>query len=129
MRRIATILALCAVIAVLSSCSVPRHLPEGTYLLEKVKIQTDKQTHRDEQIKADEVYKYIRQTPNKHFLGTNFYVAVYNLAKPEKDNWWNNMLRKIGEEPVLYDVTATEKSVDNLKIYLDSRGYFASKVE
>jgi outer membrane protein assembly factor BamA len=54
---------------------------------------------------------------------------AYNLANPEKDNWWNNMLRKIGEEPVLFDVSATEKSVDNLKIYLDSRGYFASQVD
>ena len=129
MRRFATILTLFVVILVVSSCSVTRNLPEGTYLLEKVKIQTDKQTHRDEQIKADEVYKYIRQTPNKHFLGTNFYVMAYNLANPEKDNWWNNMLRKIGEEPVLFDVSATEKSVDNLKIYLDSRGYFASQVD
>ena len=129
MRRFASILAVLVMTIVLSSCNITRYLPEGSYLLQKVDVQVDKDVHKDEQIKSAEVSKYIRQTPNQHFLATNFYVMVYNLANPEKDNWWNNMLRKIGEEPVLFDINDTEKSVDNMKIYLDSRGYFASRVD
>ena len=83
---------------------------------------------RRERIKSDEVMRYIRQTPNKHFLGSDFYVWVYSLAKPEKDNWWNNLKRKIGEEPVLLNMRDTERSVSNLKIYLESRGYYDSGV-
>ena len=116
-------------VAVVSSCNVTRHMEDGTYLLQRVKIQTDSHAPKKERITSEDVYKYIRQTPNKHFLGTNFYVEVYNLANPEKDNWWNNLKRRIGEEPVLFDDHQTEKSAENLKIYLDSRGYFASQVD
>ena len=126
-RLILTALVVLAGLAV-SSCNVTRRLPEGSYLLQKVSIEDDKSTPRRQRITADDVEKYVRQTPNKHFLGTDFYVWVYNLADPDNDNWWNNFKRKIGEEPVLLDMDDTEKSVDNLKIYLDSRGYFSSQV-
>lgn len=128
MRRYLTIFLAFVAAVVVSSCNVTRNLPEGSYLLQRVKIESDREVNRRERISSEELYKYIRQRPNKHFLGTNFYVEVYNLANPEKDNWWNNLKRRIGEEPVLLDMNDTEKSVENLKIYLDSRGYFASKV-
>ncbi len=118
-----------AVMALLSSCNVTRRLPKDSYLLQKVKIESDHSVKKKDRISAEDVSKYIRQTPNKHFLGTDFYVWVYNLANPDKDNWWNNIKRKIGEEPVLFDMDDTEKSAENLKIYLDSRGYFASEVK
>ena len=118
-----------AVTALLSSCNVTRRLPKDSYLLQNVKIESDHSVKEKERITANDVNKYIRQKPNKHFLGTDFYVWVYNLANPDKDNWWNNFKRKIGEEPVLFDMDDTEKSADNLKIYLDSRGYFASEVK
>ena len=119
---------LVAVTALFSSCNVTRRLPKDSYLLQKVKIESDHSVKKKERISAEDVSKYIRQTPNKHFLGTDFYVWVYNLANPDKDNWWNNFKRKIGEEPVLFDIDDTEKSADNLKIYLESHGYFASEV-
>lgn len=112
-----------------SACSVTRKLSEGEYLLQDVKIEADKQTPRKERIGAPTLEQYVRQTPNKHFLGTNFYVWTYNLANPEKDNWWNNLKRKIGEAPILFDESLTEKSAQNLKTYMDSRGYYASSVE
>ncbi len=113
----------------LSSCSVTRRLQPGEYLLQRVRIEDDRQTPRDERITAEELEKYVRQTPNKHFLGTNLYVWLYNLANPEKDNWWNNFKRKIGEEPVLLDMDLTTKSAQNLQIYMNSRGFFSSRVE
>ena len=114
---------------VLSSCSVTRRLQSGEYLLQKVRIEDDRQTPREERITSEELEKYVRQTPNKHFLGTNLYVWFYNLANPEKDNWWNNFKRKIGEEPVLLDLDQTAKSAQNLQIYMNSRGFFSSRVE
>jgi outer membrane protein assembly factor BamA len=51
------------------------------------------------------------------------------LANPNKDNWWNNLKRKVGEEPVIYDKMLTERSAQNLKTYLNSRGYYSSRVE
>ena len=108
MKRFTTKLIAVVAAVVLSSCSVTRNLPEGSYLLQKVNIETDKSVARSERITYEDLYKYIRQTPNKHFLGTNFYVQMYNLANPEKENWWNNLKRNIGEERVLLDNNETD---------------------
>lgn len=109
-----------------AACSVTRKIPEGEYLLQKVTIETDKSLPRKERIVADDFEKYIRQTPNKRFLGTNFYVWLYEQANPAKNNWWNKWKRRIGQEPVLLDMSLTRRSVENLKIYMDSKGFRAS---
>lgn len=113
----------------LPSCNVTRRLSDGEYLLQRVKVEADRSAPRKERIDADELRRYVRQMPNKHFLGTDFYVWVYNLANPERDNRWNNFKRKIGEEPVLLDLQLTRKSAENLQIYMNSRGFFSSRVE
>ena len=50
-------------------------------------------------IPASDLRKFIRQNPNKRFLGLNFYVWVYEQADPEKDNWWNRF-KQIGRAHV-----------------------------
>ena len=130
MRNIWLRLVMIALLGILcSACSVTRKLSEGEYFLQRVKIEDDKQTPKDERITSYTLEQYVRQTPNKRFLGTNFYVWTYNLANPKKDNWWNNLKRKIGEEPVLLDLSLTHKSAQNLKTYMDSRGYYSSSAE
>ncbi|WP_418992386.1 BamA/TamA family outer membrane protein [Alistipes sp.] len=124
MRRIAMMLALGYIC---SACSVTRHIPEGSYFLQKVKIEEDKSAPRKERIPASDLEKYIRQTPNKRFLGTNFYVWLYEQADSSKHNRWNNWKRKIGQAPVLLDMSLTEKSAENLKVYMDSKGFFTSR--
>ena len=128
MRRLVYIVFALAVGVLLSSCSVTRLIPSDAYLLQRVKVDEDKSAPRSERVKSDEVTKYIRQKPNKHFLGTDFYAWIYLMANPERDNWWNNLKRKMGEEPVLLNMRDTERSASNLKLYLDSRGYYSSKV-
>ncbi|MCX4262990.1 MAG: BamA/TamA family outer membrane protein [Alistipes sp.] len=110
------------------ACNVTRKLPEGEYLLQKVKIEEDTSAPRHERITADELDNYVRQSPNKRIFGINFYAWVYNLADPDKDNWWNNFKRKIGQAPVVLDMEQTRKSVRNIRTYLDTRGYFSSDV-
>ena len=110
-----------------SACSVTRHIPEESYFLQKVKIEADRSTPRKDRILASELEKYIRQTPNKRFLGTNFYVWLYEQANPTKENRWNDWKRKIGEAPELLDVSLAQKSAENLKVYMDSKGFFHSQ--
>ena len=114
-----------------ASCNVTRSLPEGDYLLSRVKFEDDKTTPREERITPDrdDLEAYVRQSPNKRIFGIDFYVWVYQKANPEKTNWWNNFKRKIGEEPVLLDSALTQKSIQNLSTYLHTRGYFSSTVE
>lgn len=109
------------------ACSVTRHIPEGSYLLQKVTVREDKETPRRQRITADELERYVRQTPNKRLVGTNFYVWLYEQADSSKHNGWNNWKRRIGEAPVLLDRSLMRKSVENLKIYMNSRGYYASE--
>ena len=91
-----------ATMLMLAACNVTRSLPEGEYLLSKVSFRDDKSTPRDERITVDrdDLESYVRQSPNKRILGIDFYVWVYEKANPNKDNWINNTMRKIGEEPV-----------------------------
>lgn len=129
MKRLLYVVFVLAVGVLLSSCSVTRLIPSNDYLLQRVKIEEDKSVPRSERIKSDEVTRYLRQKPNKHFLGTDFYVWIYLMANPDKDNGWNNLKRKMGEEPVLLNMRDTKLSASNLKLYLDSRGYYSSDVE
>lgn len=124
--RMRRIFAVAALGIVCSACSVTRHIPDGQYFLQKVTIEDDESAPRKERIPASELEKYVRQTPNKRFLGTNFYVWLYEQADPEKHNGWNNWKRKVGEAPVLLDMSLTAKSAENLKIYMDSRGFYSS---
>ena len=111
---------------VCSACSVTRHLSEGEYFLQKVTVEEDRSAPRKERIPASDLEKYIRQTPNKRFLGTNFYVWLYEQADPEKQNRWNEWKRRVGQAPVLLDMGLTEKSAQNLKVYMDTKGFFSS---
>lgn len=119
-----------ATMLMLAACNVTRSLPEGEYLLSKVSFRDDKSTPRDERITVDrdDLESYVRQSPNKRILGIDFYVWVYEKANPNKDNWINNTMRKIGEEPVLLDSVLTDKSIQNLQTYLHTRGYCQSSV-
>ncbi len=108
------------------SCGVTRHIPDGEYLLKHVDIEESEDTPKKERIPYYDMERYVRQAPNKKLFGSNFYIWIYNSANPEKDNWWNKLKRKIGEEPIYYSEELSEKSVANLKIYMDSQGYYAS---
>lgn len=130
MRSVLRYILLFAVAITLAACNVTRNIPEGSYLLSRVKIVADETTPRAERITndKDDLSRLVRQTPNKRFLGTNFFVWVYERANPEKDNRWNNFKRRIGEEPVILNQDLTDKSVQNLETYMRTRGYYSSSV-
>ena len=131
MLRVLKYMLVACVMVFITACNVTRSLPEGTYLLHNVRFEDDKSTPRDERITLakDDLETYVRQSPNKRFLGFNFHVWIYERANPNKTNKWNNFKRKVGEEPVLLDSALTQKSISNLKTYLHTRGYFASSVD
>ncbi len=130
MRGIRRCIFLLLVAISVAACSVTRKLPEGSYLLTRVDIEADESVPRSERItdERDGLKKHVRQTPNKRFLGMNFYVWIYEHANPNKDNWWNNLKRKVGEAPVLLNPELTQKSIQNLETYMLTRGYFSSSV-
>lgn len=128
MRRVRRIAFVLLAALAGSSCSVTRHTPDGKYFLQKVNVISDPEIPRRDRIPTDELKRYIKQSPNKRVLGTNLRVNVYNLAKPEKDNRWNRWKRRIGQEPVYFDRTKADNSAEELKLYMDTKGYFSSRV-
>ncbi len=106
------------------SCSPTRRLAEDEYLLDKVKTKVDSKT-----IDAEDLKTYEKQTPNKTILGVKFHLFLYNLASPEKEKGISGWLRKIGEEPVIWNPLLTERTTEQFKTYLKTRGYYDSYVE
>ncbi len=118
------------IIAIFSSCSVTRRVPDGQYLLmnNSVRVAKERDLPRVDRITPSELEPFIRQQPTPKFLGTNVPLWFYNQADPDKHNWWNNLKRRIGSEPVYLDTLQTQKSAENMKIYMDGKGFLDSKV-
>lgn len=116
---IALVLILFSVI----SCNPTKYVPDGESLLNENHIKVNK-----EAIKNTELIPYIKQTPNKRIFGTRFHLGLYNLSNINKERWPHKWLRSIGEEPVIFDPTATTSSREQIKSYVSSKGYFDGKV-
>jgi hypothetical protein len=110
-------------LVIISACNPTKYVPQEETLLENNIININ-----NDGIKKSEIAPYIKQNPNKRIFGTRFYLGLYNLSNINKEKWPHSWLRNIGEEPVIYDPYSTITSVDQIKSYISSRGYFDSKV-
>lgn len=108
----------------LQSCNPTKYVPENKYLLNKNKLIVNK----SKDIDKSEMRSYIKQSTNKEMLGVKFKLGLYNLSNLEKDKGLNKWFRKIGEEPVIFDQSLDRKSVQQLKSYLNRRGYFDAEI-
>lgn len=106
-----------------TSCNITRNVPDNKFLLNKTKIVVD-----SKEVKPGDIETYLRQKPNKRIIGFRFHLRIYNTANPSKFNWINRSLKTIGEEPVILDTLLTSQSVENIKLYLQSKGYYESEI-
>jgi outer membrane protein assembly factor BamA len=109
-------------IFLLASCKSTKYVPDEAHLLKRYRVKVD-----NEQVDTKELDSYIKPKPNRHILGTKFYLGLYNLSG-KKDNGWNRWLRKIGEAPVLYDGYETERNNKQLGLYMRNKGYHHAEV-
>lgn len=107
----------------LFSCRPTKNVPEGKYLLNKVKIICT-----NKNINQTELKSCIRQKENKKVLGMRFYLGLYNLSDQKKTGGINKKLRDMGEEPVILDQGLTHVSVELIKNYLSTKGYLNADV-
>lgn len=106
-----------------SSCNPTKYVPQGETLLEDNQININK-----EGISKSDLLPYIKQKPNKRIFGTRLYLGLYNLSNINKVKWPHKWLRDIGEEPVVFDLTSTVKTKEQIKSYVASKGYFDGQV-
>ena len=76
-RIIPALLSLIAATTFIGGCSTTKHVPDGEYLLDKVKIEIDGQTDATDK----ELYYFLRQTPNHKVLGfAKLQLSTYSLS-------------------------------------------------
>lgn len=115
-----------AVMALFSSCSSTKHVPEGKMLLDKVKINIS--DPRDG-VEANQLANYLRQNANHRVLGgLKLQLAFYNLSGRDSTKWLNRWIQRVGTPPVIYDSTLTAASADQLHMALNNRGYMKNTV-
>ncbi len=107
------------------SCSTTKYVGEKEYLLSKVSVKVD-----DKYISTSELNQNIKQKPNIKIIGVwKFHLGLYNLSGKNRDKGINKWLRRIGEEPVIYEDYQTYRSKVQLGIYLRKKGYYNAIIE
>ncbi len=110
---------LIALVAIASSCSTTKYVPEGKHLLNKSEIKVE-----GSGLTADDISSYTKQKPNKRIFFVRFHLGLYNLSSPSKKRWPHSWLRRIGEEPVIFDDYMHKRSVEQVGLFLNSKGYY-----
>lgn len=126
-KNLSYILFLLIACSVFISCNPTRTLTEQEYLVDKNIIKID-----NKNVSADDISSYIKQKPNRKILMFfRVHLSVYNMFKTgKKERGWKKWLyNTIGEPPVILDTLLTNKSVKQIKLYLNSKGYLNSQVE
>ena len=110
--------------ALLSSCSVNKFIPEGKYLLDEVHIVSD-----TKEVDPSLFTSYIRQNPNaKWFNLVKVPMHIYAWSGADSTSSFDRFLRKIGDEPVIYDAAITEKAQKEIEKAVKNMGYMRAKV-
>jgi outer membrane protein assembly factor BamA len=115
------------------SCNPTRTLVNGEFLVKKNVVIIDNEHLPAGQagINKDELSSYIKQKPNRKFLGIfRLRLALYNIATKGKrvSRTDTFLINTAGEPPVILDTFLTEKSLKQINLYLNSKGYFNSDV-
>lgn len=142
-----------ALAALATACNPTKRVPEGRYLLKRNEVVMEgKGPDRSE------VAAIIKQKPNKKILGLRFYLSVYNWpdpdrmaakrarkdeerealnerraergkpAKPYKRTTGEWLREVVGEPPVILDSALTERSTEQIRLYLQKEGWFHAEV-
>jgi len=102
------------------SCNPTKNIADGQYLVNRNKVSVD-----NSDISTDDLSSYIKQKPNRRILGVfRFHLGVYNSSV-----LWKKARANIGEPPVILDTLLTQKSIKQIKLYLNSKGFFNSEVQ
>mgnify|MGYP000398847917 CR=1 FL=1 len=125
MRKKFLYLLASAAILSLASCTSTKFVPEGSYLLDEVKIRTDQKNIRPSSLRM-----YVRQNPNaKWFSLIKTQLYVYNLSGRDSTKWGNKFLRRIGDAPVIYNEEEAQRSEEEITKAVHSMGYMAATVK
>ncbi|MGI6073894.1 MAG: BamA/TamA family outer membrane protein [Fermentimonas sp.] len=122
--RVTSYISIVAILIFLVSCDATKKVPEGSYLLNNVKVDSDIKG-----IKSSQLEPFLRQKPNSTLpiLG-KWRLHMYNV--PDNDSTWlNRAFLKYGEPPVLYNDQLTSISAEQIRLHLNNKGYLNAEVD
>ena len=124
MKRIVRLFLYIMLVALISACSANRFIPENHYLLDEVNILSD-----TKEVNPSLFTSYVRQNPNaKWFNLVKVPMHIYCLSGQDSTSSFNRFLKKLGDEPVIYDPFVTEKSQIEIEKAVRNMGYMRAKV-
>ncbi len=111
----------------LIGCSATRHVPQGEYLLDKVRVDVD---DPGGDVSSADLINYLRQQPNHKVLGFwKLQLGTYNLSGSDTTKWYNRWVRRMGQAPVIYRQDLTDASVRQLRLAMINKGYLGADVK
>ena len=111
--------------ALCTSCSVNKFIPEDKYLLDEVKIVSE-----TKEVKPSQFNSYVRQNPNaKWFNMLRIPMRTYCVSGLDSTKWINRFFRKIGDAPVIYDESIALKSKEEIQKAVRNMGYMGASVQ
>ncbi len=115
------------------ACNVTRNVPDGQYLLIGNEIEVNKKASGVKKLNfdTDELSGLIQQKPNKSFLGfIRFGVYINSLYAKNKDSKFRRWLNKnLGTDPEILDPYLVDRSIEQLRLYLNNHGFFYSDID
>lgn len=110
-----------------TACSQVRHVPQGRFLLDEVKLNVNDSTGT---LRDSQMMLYVRQRPNNKFLHiSRLRLGVYNMSGQDSTKWWNKWIRRLGEAPVIYDSEATAGDSAQLINAMHNAGFMGARVK
>lgn len=110
-----TLICLLSVALVIVSCSSEKYLSEGEYLLDRTVVH------------PSSLDGYIRQHPNQRwFSAVKVPLGIWLMAG-KKEGRFRNMIRRMGEAPVIYDSLQSGRSAQQMQDAVRAQGYLHAK--
>ncbi|MBP1637884.1 MAG: surface antigen [Bacteroidetes bacterium] len=107
------------------ACNPTKYVPDNEFLLNKTRIESDNKT-----ISKEDINTYLRQTPNTEIFGLfKLQLGIYNLSGSDTSKWINRWLKKIGDEPVIYNPSLTTISEKEISKLMGNKGYMDAEVK
>lgn len=124
-NRLQKIVSTLIIVVTITACSASKFIPEGSYLLDDVKIKSDTKN-----IETSQLEPYIRQKGNsKWFSLFKVLLGTYALSGRDTTKWINRKLQALGEGPVLFDSLQAEQTCNDLSNVLHGMGYIKAQVD
>lgn len=124
-HRFLTPLLIVMTILVVIACSSDKFVPDGQYLLDKVELRSDRKD-----VNSSLLMQYVHQKGNSRWFSLfKIPLGTYAMAGEDTTKWINRTLRRMGEEPVLYDSVQARLSSEDLTVAMQNMGYMNATVD